>query len=101
MKDIVKEGQDLIKSHYNSDVRVQTVTMRLLEKHAEYCEGLAEVLVERAKGNVKVAKELFDEFRIKFGRHESEIERYFDHALYFSTMEKLIDEPQTDMRFFT
>ena len=101
VKDIVKEGQDLIKSHYNSDVRVQTVTMRLLEKHAEYCEGLAEVLVERAKGNVKVAKELFDEFRIKFGRHESEIERYFDHALYFSTMEKLIDEPQTDMRFFT
>ena len=101
VKDIVKEGRELIKSHYNSDVRVQTVTVRLLEKHAEYCEGLAEALIERAKGNLDGAMELFEKHRIAFGKYETEIERYFDPAIYFSSMKRLIGKSEKEMQLVT
>ena len=101
VKDIVAEGRELIKSHYNSDVRVQTVTVRLLEKHAEYCETLAEALIERAKGNPELAMELFEKHRISFGRHETEIERYFDPAIYFSSMKRLIGKSEKEMQLVT
>jgi hypothetical protein len=97
VKEIVKEGRELIASHYNSDVRVQTVSVRLLEKHAEYCEGLAEVLIERAKGNLDRAMELYNEFRVRFGRHEAEIQSYFDQVIYFSSMKTLIGKSEKEM----
>ena len=96
--EIVKEGRELIESHYNSDVRARTVSVRILEKHAEYCEGLSRVLIERAKGNIPLAKEMLSNFRIEFGKHETAIERYFDHALYFGIMKSLIGESQKEMQ---
>ena len=101
VKAIVAEGRELIKSHYNSDVRVQTVTVRLLEKHAEYCETLAEALIERAKGNLDGAMELFEKHRIAFGKYETEIERYFDPAIYFSSMKRLIGKSEKEMQLVT
>ena len=98
VSDIVKEGRELIASHYNSDVRARTVSVRILEKHAEYCEGLARVLIERAKGDIPTAEKMFNEFRIEFGRHEAEIERYFDHALYFGIMRSLVGRSQKEMQ---
>jgi hypothetical protein len=87
---VVKEGRGLIKEHYNSDVRVRTLAVRLLEKHAEYCEGFAQVIIERARGNVEGALELLDKFRVSFGNHEPEIEEYFDHNLHFRAMKFLV-----------
>jgi hypothetical protein len=97
VKDIVKEGRELIASHYNSDDRVRTVSVRLLEKHAEYCEGLSEVLIERAKGNLDLAMEKYDEFRISFGKHECEIQSCFDQVIYFTSMKTLVGKSQREM----
>ena len=98
VKDIVAEGRKLIKDHYNSDKRLETVSVRLLEKHAEYCEGLAEVLIERAKGNLDRAMEMYDEFRVGFGKHEVEIQHYFDQVIYFSPMKTLIGKSEKEMQ---
>ena len=38
IKEITKEGRELIRSHYDSDERVQTVAVRLLEQHADLCD---------------------------------------------------------------
>ena len=96
-KAIIEKGRALIKSHYNSPIRVQTVSARLLERHAEFCEGLAEVLIERARGNNRQAMEMFEELRKSFGRHEAEIERYFDHSLYFGALRTLIGESKKEI----
>jgi hypothetical protein len=87
---VLEAGRRLVKENYNSDVRVRTLAVRLLEKHAEYCEGLAQVIIERARGNVEGALELLDKFRVSFGKHEPEIEEYFDHNLHFRAMKFLV-----------
>ena len=95
--EIVKEGRELIEANYNSDVRVRTVSVRLLEKHAEYCEGLAEVLTERAKGNLDLAMEKYNELRVRFGKNEAEMETNYDHVIYFSAMKSLIGPSDKEM----
>jgi len=80
---VLAEGKALIEEHYNSEYRVQTVSVRLLEYHQELCAKLAVCLQYKAKGDDENAKKAFVEFRSSFGKHETAIERYFDHALYF------------------
>ena len=87
--DIVAKGLELIKAHYNSDYRVRTVSVRLLEKHARHTELLAAALAKKAVGLDDEANELFRVYRIESGKDEVEIETYFDHALYTYHFENL------------
>ena len=95
--EIVSRGRELIREHYNSDYRVRTVSVRLLEHHADFAEMHAAALYEKALGNDERALELGKNFRIEFGRRECEIQRYFDqyecfmylnHMIYKSTTKK-------------
>ena len=88
---VLAEGRALIESHYNSDYRVRTVSVRLLEYHQELCMKLAEVLKLKAVGDDKGASEKFAELRISFGKHECEIETFYDHSLYFSRYNRMIN----------
>ncbi|MBQ8583405.1 MAG: DUF4838 domain-containing protein, partial [Clostridia bacterium] len=89
VKAITAEGRELIKAHYNSPVRVQTVSVRLLEQHARYAELMAEALIPKAKGEDDLADELFLEAKAEFGKHETAIERYYDHGLAFYSWEPI------------
>jgi len=93
VREITNRGRELIKSHYNSPVRVQTVSVRLLEKHAELCDMLADALIERTKDNLEGALELFHKARVEFGKCEREIERYFDHFLCFDSLRTIFNAP--------
>ena len=79
--EVCARGLSLIRDHYNSDVRVETVSVRLLELHAEFCTALIPALIEKAKGNDDAAKELYDEWRIEFGKREAQFQPFFDHTL--------------------
>ena len=83
---ITAEGRKLIFDHYNSNDRVKTVSVRLLEKHADYCDLISDALIERTKGNASLARELYNKARIAFGKNEAQIETYFDHFLYFDAI---------------
>lgn len=61
--------------------RPQTVSMRLLYRHAEYCERLADLTIQQALGNKDAAMKQFEIFCDEFGRYEWELERYYDHGL--------------------
>jgi len=76
--EIVERGRELIKSHYNSDNRVQTVAVRLLEAHTVYVESFALALEAKAIGDDERASELFSEMMDKMGKLEARIERYYD-----------------------
>ena len=79
----VEEMEPKLKEWTYSRYRVQTVAMRLLRFHAEYCKGLSRVLATRADGDIAGALKLYDELYREFGKHEVEIERYFDHYLSY------------------
>ena len=82
--DITKKGRKLIQAHYNSDYRVRTVLIRLLEKHAVFCDLISAWMSAKANGELERAKELYEHARVEFGKYEVEIEKYFDHFIYFS-----------------
>jgi hypothetical protein len=79
VKDILEEGRALIREHYNSDQRVQTVSVRILEKHALYAELLADALIAKAAGRDDEAKEKYEYLYKRFGQEEIFIDRFYDH----------------------
>ena len=78
---LVDDMRQIIKDHMLMPTRPQTVGWRLLLRHAEYCEGLAKVLTEKCQGHDVLALEMLEQFLKDFGRHDFELERYFDFGL--------------------
>ena len=91
---LAAKGREIAMSHRSMPTRPQTVSMRLLLRHTELVEGLAEYFHEAALGNTSKAVELLDAFRIKFGQYEIELERYFDHFIAFRAYKQLIVRPK-------
>ena len=87
--DIVEEGKELIKSHYNSKYRVQTVSVRILEKHAKYAKLLADALIKKAEGHDDEADALFAVIKEEMGKEELSIERWYDHSLAMTSLNML------------
>ena len=77
--DLAESGRALALAHMAMPTRSQTVAMRLLLRHAEYCEKTAQVFIALAEGKNAEALELWENFRHSFGVYEFELERYFDH----------------------
>ena len=84
VSDIVKEGRELINAHYNSEDRVRTVSVRLLEFHARYAELLAELVILKATGDDDGALAFYKKMRDECGKYELQFERWYDHGLYFN-----------------
>lgn len=86
-------GEELVKSHYNSDYRTRTVSVRLLEAHLEYCRGLVKMLTKKARGDDEGAIACNEEFRKSFGKREVELELYYDHRLHFDRLAVIAKQP--------
>lgn len=75
------QEEALAKQHLNMPARPQTVSWRLLLRHAEYCRLVCNVVIPMAKGEHKEAALAREAFYGTFGKYELEIERYYDHGL--------------------
>ena len=82
--EILDEGKKLVAEHYDSEMRVRTVSARLLEWHIKYIEGIAPVIREKLVGNDDESMRAFEQFQFEFGKNEPYIQPYFDHLLNFS-----------------
>ncbi|MBE6644576.1 MAG: DUF4838 domain-containing protein [Ruminococcaceae bacterium] len=89
VRKITEEGRKLIAEHYNSDFRVRTVSVRLLELHALYAELFADALIEKAKGNDDAADVLFEKMRDEVGKHELAFERWYDQCMFFYALGRM------------
>ena len=86
--------RNLVQKHLNMPYRPQTVSWRLLMRHAEFCDRWAQLMVEKAKGNNYKAIELSKEFFREFGKYELELQRYYDHCLACRVLEHITRKPQ-------
>ena len=77
-------GKKLIEEHYNSDMRVQTVSVRLLEKHIKYVTFYAEAIRKKAAGDDAAALEAIQRTQEAMGEEEIYIRTYYDFTLNFS-----------------
>ena len=89
-----KELKALAEAHLNMPYRPQTVSWRLLLRHAEYVELWREIMTEKALGNDVSAANLAVAFRDKFGKYELEMERYYDHGLASRVLEQVTNIPK-------
>ena len=92
--DLAAEERKLVAKHMECPTRPQTVSWRLLMRHAEYCDGLAEVVRHKALGHNFKAAELAKQFAADFGKYEIEMERYYDHYLAMHVIDHMIENAQ-------
>ena len=90
VKEIVALNRKAMNKHIAMPTRPQTVSWRLLLRHAEWCEAWAEILKEKAKGHNRYALSMADEFLPKFGKYELEMERYFDFGLGADALHSMV-----------
>ena len=96
---VLSLGEELVKSHYNSDIRVQTVSARLLEHYIELCKWTGRMLARKAAGDDAEAKAIYAEFEEYFGKRECEIERYFNQCFFFNFMHYIVFDNASNMEF--
>ena len=84
----------LAMKHLRMPNRPQTVSWRLLIRHAEMVEWFAKIMICKAKGHNYKAVELAKQYEREFGKYEFEIERYYDHCLCCRVLEHITRRPQ-------
>ena len=87
VRSITEEGRELIKSHYNSEYRIRTKAVRLLEFHALHADMLADFYIEKALGNDEAAVEKLEEMKLVLGKYELAFEREYDHCMFYYFLE--------------
>ena len=80
----------VILEHMLVPTRPQTVAWRLLLRHTELCDGLAGVMMEKCQGHDDEADALFQQLLLDFGRHDLELERWFDFGLFAKSYKALL-----------
>jgi len=90
VKELTAQIRAQVKTHMAMPTRPQTVSWRLLLRHAEFCEGFAEVMIEKCLGHNLYAQELMERFLQDFGKYDLELERYFDFGLAASSLDNVV-----------
>lgn len=80
-------------NHRNNEAnRPQTIAWRILLRHTEYCDRLAEILIEKCQGNDETAIEMLNAFMPEFGKYDYELERYLDYGMLTNAIKKTLNK---------
>jgi hypothetical protein len=86
VQELVDEMRALIKENYTSPIRIQTVSVRLLEKYMDLVEAIARAFAHKCIGEDEAAYECYERIRAELGKWESGHERYYDHFHFMETL---------------
>jgi len=92
VNELAAMARELAKKNSIMPNRPQTVAYQILNRHAEYCQILADVFIEKANGNNKYALEMFTQRFRDFGKYDYEMERYLDFGLAVRTLEVVVKQ---------
>jgi hypothetical protein len=90
-KEIIENARHLVDENYNSEYRVRTVSVRLIEKHMTYASLLADAMIAKALGKDDEADVLYRKMRITCGKFEAEHEGLYDHGLAFRSLKHIFE----------
>ena len=88
---ILDEGEELVRSHYNSDERVRTFSVRLMEMHIKYCRLFSDIFRSKAVGKDAEALEKFYKLCDEIGKYEVQFEMCFDFLIYTSNLMRIVN----------
>jgi hypothetical protein len=93
---LADELMEIVLAHYNSEVRVQTVSFRLLERYAKYIKLLSKTVALKSIGKNEESRKSYEDIRRFIGETEIYFEPYDDHlqkTLFIKNITE-IDEPE-------
>jgi len=90
VKAIVDEAKPFLEAHKNMPTRAGTVAYKLLRYYMEYCLGISACFELKCMGKGVQAKAEYERFLADFGKHEAEIETYFDQYLMGYTFDLIM-----------
>ncbi len=96
---VLEVGRALVKEHYDNDIRVHTVSVRLLEHFIDFLSDYGRILAKKARALDSDAAALYEEFKNEFGKRECEIERYFNHTLWFNYLSWIVFDNSSKQEF--
>ncbi len=71
---------------------LQAISRKLLYYYGLYLKDIGEFLSVKATGDNEKAKELFETFRLEFGKLEPEIEDYYDHHMVIKSFRTISED---------
>ena len=83
---MIEELRGLIKENYTSSVRVQTVSVRLLETYLELADALVSAFEHKCVGEDDEAWKVYEDIRLHMGKKEGAIVPYYDHFHFMCTL---------------
>ena len=90
---ICDKAAEVVKAHYNMPSRAQTLSVRLIERHIEYCRYLAKALICKCQGKDDEARAIFKELWDAFNRYEFDMEANYDHSLCMGALNAVFNTP--------
>ena len=91
VKALTAQGRKLIEAHYNMPYRTQTVSVRLLELHALYCDMLADALILKCQGKDAEGKAALEEMKAECGKYEAYFQPIYDHYLACISLDRIFN----------
>ncbi len=96
---LIEQGKSLVREHYDNEVRVHTVSVRLFDHFLDFLSGYGRIIAKKARALDNEAAEMYKEFRTSFGKRECEIERYFNHTLWFNYLSWIVFDNSSRQEF--
>lgn len=100
VREVTAKGRELIKAHYTMPHRVQTMSVRVLELHAKYCEMISDALALKCQGKDQESLQALNVARIECGKYEAAFQTVYDHHSQFNSLTNILkmvtrtEEPQ-------
>ena len=92
VKELCAGMRAVIADHKQLPTRPQSIAWRILLRHTQFCEGFAEIMIEKCQGRTKYALELFEAFKADFGKYDVEMERWLDYFLCMQSLYIMIKQ---------
>ena len=72
--------------------RPQNVCWRLLLRHTQWVDGMADAFSIKCTGDTPSAVQCWEEFLKEMGKHDYETERYFDFGLAANSLHSILNK---------
>ena len=92
VKELCAGMRSVIAEHKQLPTRPQSIAWRILLRHTEFCERLAQIMIEKCKNHTQYALELFEDFKNDFGKYDFELERWLDYSVCMQSLYVMIKQ---------
>ena len=92
IKDTTAGMREVIQAHMQMPTRPQNVCWRLLLRHTQWVDGMADAFSIKCTGDTPGAVQRWEEFLKEMGKHDYETERYFDFGLAANSLHAILNK---------